>query len=196
MVWKQYLAHELWIHAMFDVACPVVPSGLFADDSDALAEQTATPNGVLLRWFLGVEVVQYRSALQSAIAAQRTAFLHSASRRCFPDIDIDGTNATAASKSGWITEIRNCRREADVSWRMVRRRTPICDRSVCEEHRCGLTKSDFHQQLLRGVQLETPFWLVNCSSTLKVWEHWLEKELAIIIDPVFFLWYCQTLFFQ
>ena len=31
------------------VACPVVPSGLFADDSDALAEQTATTNGVLLR---------------------------------------------------------------------------------------------------------------------------------------------------
>ena len=47
---------------MFDVACPVyvAPSGLFADDSDTLAEQTAMPNGVLLRRFSGVrEVMHY-----------------------------------------------------------------------------------------------------------------------------------------
>ena len=34
---------------MFDVACPVAPSGVFADDSDTLAEETAMSNGVLLR---------------------------------------------------------------------------------------------------------------------------------------------------
>ena len=37
-------------------------------------------------------------------------------------------------------------------------------------------KLDFHQQLLRGVQLETPFWLVNRSSILKVWEHRWKKN--------------------
>ena len=128
------------------------------------------------------------SALQSAIAAQRTAFLHSASRRCFPDTaaDIDGTNATAAySKSGWITEIRNCRREADVSRRMVRRRTPIFGQ-------IRLSRASLWDDQVRFSSTVTPrstAWdtilIGRLFKYIKGLGVLVEKELAIIIDAVF-----------
>ena len=64
------------------------------------------------------------STLQFGITAN--SFLHSASRLCFQDMDIDGTNATAAY---CLVELPRSKivitsREADASWHMVHRRTP------------------------------------------------------------------------
>ena len=119
MVWKQYLARELWIHAMFDVACPVVSSGMFADDSDALAEQTATPNGVLLRWFSGVrEVVQYRSAANS-FSPQRQHTLFPRHRNRWNERN---RSVLKVWLNHWDEKLSSRSR---CYWRTVRHRTPI-----------------------------------------------------------------------
>ena len=125
--------------------------------------------------------VCHRSAANS-FSPQRQQTLFPRHRHWWNEL----VNATAAySKSGWITEIRNCRREADVSWRMVRRRTPIF-------RQIRLWRASMWADQVRFSSTVTP--RSTAWDTILIGELFkyikglgvlVEKELAIIIDAVF-----------